>query len=292
MPCAGRASVHASPKTSGKQCLGFPSSGYCPAPHHTPQLRSRGVWNQYGTEMEGHSILNPGNCVGEGRSLLDRGEPNRAFTCSNSLKTVEIWKEGSRERLPSFRAPTGRVTFQVTIGRHPLHLLRMRLIACLLMCMLPLLGGGAEIPEPILPAGVGVNIHFVTGHEKDLDMIVGAGFKFVRMDFQWGSIETHKGGYDWSGYEELLTNLEKRGPARYFHSRLLASALRGDGDQPESPYRGSSQDYGVAPASGEHRGVRETSSSSSSSGAKIAPRQAKHRGLGHACAGLERRRIP
>ena len=55
-----------------------------------------------------------------------------------------------------------------------------------LMCVLPLLGGGAEIPEPVLPAGVGVNIHFVTGHEKDLDLIAAAGFKFVRMDFALG----------------------------------------------------------------------------------------------------------
>jgi hypothetical protein len=77
--------------------------------------------------------------------------------------------------------------------------------------MLPLLAGGAEIPEPILPAGVGVNIHFLTGHEKDLDLIAGAGFKFVRMDFHWGAIERRKGEYDWSGYGELLTNLEQRG---------------------------------------------------------------------------------
>jgi hypothetical protein len=79
------------------------------------------------------------------------------------------------------------------------------------MCLLPRLVGGAEIPEPVLPAGVGVNIHFVTGHEEDLDLIVGAGFKFVRMDFHWEAIETSKGEYNWSGYEELLANLEKRG---------------------------------------------------------------------------------
>ena len=42
------------------------------------------------------------------------------------------------------------------------------------MCVLPLLSSGAEIPEPILPAGVGVNIHFVTGQEQDLDMIAAA----------------------------------------------------------------------------------------------------------------------
>lgn len=79
------------------------------------------------------------------------------------------------------------------------------------MCGLPLLGGGAEIPEPVLPAGVGVNIHFVTGQEKDLDLIAGAGFKFVRMDFHWEAIETSKGEYNWAGYDDLLANLEKRG---------------------------------------------------------------------------------
>jgi hypothetical protein len=104
-----------------------------------------------------------------------------------------------------------RVTFQVTIGAHPLHLMGMRLIACILTCVVPLLSGGAEIPEPILPAGVGVNIHFVTGQEKDLDLIAGAGFKFIRMDFGWEAIETSKGQYNWANYDELLANLEKRG---------------------------------------------------------------------------------
>ena len=50
-----------------------------------------------------------------------------------------------------------------------------------LMFMLPLLGSCTEIPEPVLPAGVGVNIHFVTGHEKDLDMIAGGRVQ-VRAD--------------------------------------------------------------------------------------------------------------
>ena len=50
---------------------------------------------------------------------------------------------------------------------------------------LPLACGASEIPEPVLPAGVGVNIHFVTGHEKELNLLAAAGFKFVRMDFGW-----------------------------------------------------------------------------------------------------------
>jgi hypothetical protein len=87
----------------------------------------------------------------------------------------------------------------------------MRLTRCFAICALPLLAGGAEIPEPVLPAGVGVNIHFVTGQEEDLNMIAAAGFKFVRMDFHWEAIETSKGEYHWAGYEELLLNLDERG---------------------------------------------------------------------------------
>lgn len=57
----------------------------------------------------------------------------------------------------------------------------------------------------------GVNIHFVTSHEKDLDMIAAAGFKFIRMDFGWQDIERTRGVYDWAAYDELTANLEKRG---------------------------------------------------------------------------------
>jgi hypothetical protein len=80
-----------------------------------------------------------------------------------------------------------------------------------MFCTLALSNRAAEIPEPVLPAGVGVNIHFVTGCERDLDLIAAAGFKFVRMDFAWAGIETKKSVYDWSSYEELLRHLEERG---------------------------------------------------------------------------------
>jgi len=69
----------------------------------------------------------------------------------------------------------------------------------------------ADLPEPMLPQGVGVNIHFTRGHEKDLDLIAAAGFKVVRMDFTWSAIERKKGEYDWSAYDELTANLEKHG---------------------------------------------------------------------------------
>jgi hypothetical protein len=57
----------------------------------------------------------------------------------------------------------------------------------------------------------GVNIHFVTGHEKDLDLIAAAGFKFIRMDFGWQGTERVKGTYNWKSFDELTANLEKRG---------------------------------------------------------------------------------
>ena len=69
----------------------------------------------------------------------------------------------------------------------------------------------ANLPEAILPQGVGVNIHFTRGHERDLDLIAAAGLKFVRMDFGWAGIERKKGEYDWSAYDELTANLENRG---------------------------------------------------------------------------------
>jgi hypothetical protein len=73
------------------------------------------------------------------------------------------------------------------------------------------LGADAGIPAPVFPEGVGVNIHFVRGRERDLDMIAAAGFKFVRMDFSWSGTERAPGRYTWDEYDELTANLEKRG---------------------------------------------------------------------------------
>ncbi|MCX7006149.1 MAG: cellulase family glycosylhydrolase [Kiritimatiellaeota bacterium] len=79
------------------------------------------------------------------------------------------------------------------------------------VCFLAVTAWAAELPEPVLPAGVGVNIHFTKGHEQDLDLIAAGGFKFIRMDFHWGGIERKKGEYDWSEYDELTANMERRG---------------------------------------------------------------------------------
>ncbi len=68
-----------------------------------------------------------------------------------------------------------------------------------------------QLPPLVFPEGAGVNIHFTRGNTNDLDMIANAGFKFIRMDFSWGGTERRKGEYDFSAYDELTANLEKRG---------------------------------------------------------------------------------
>ena len=82
--------------------------------------------------------------------------------------------------------------------------------------LFPFVLSASEIPDAVIPEGVGVNIHFVAGHEQDLDLIAAAGFKFVRMDFAWESIEKQKGKYDWSEYDQLMANLDSRGVRALF----------------------------------------------------------------------------
>ena len=81
----------------------------------------------------------------------------------------------------------------------------------LLPCLAALAVRGADLPELVLPQGVGVNIHFTRGRERDLDLIAAAGFKFIRMDFGWSATERKRDEYNWADYDELTANLEKRG---------------------------------------------------------------------------------
>ncbi|MGH8022139.1 MAG: cellulase family glycosylhydrolase [Limisphaerales bacterium] len=73
-----------------------------------------------------------------------------------------------------------------------------------------------KFPALIIPAGVGVNIHFTIGHERDLNRIAAAGFKFVRMDFFWAQTEPRKGEYDWSDYDTLTGELKRHGLRPYY----------------------------------------------------------------------------
>lgn len=69
-----------------------------------------------------------------------------------------------------------------------------------------------KLPALAVPDGFGVNIHF-RGQPRDLDLIADAGFKFIRMDLTWESVEREKGVYDFdkSGYDDLTKGCSKRG---------------------------------------------------------------------------------
>ena len=69
----------------------------------------------------------------------------------------------------------------------------------------------ANLPGPTIPDGLGVNIHFTGAPAKDLAMIQAAGFKFVRMDMTWSSVERRKGVYDFSAYDALTKGLQEHG---------------------------------------------------------------------------------
>ena len=71
-----------------------------------------------------------------------------------------------------------------------------------------------SLPQLAVPNGFGVNIHF-KGEPRDLDLIAEAGFKFIRMDMGWDSIEREKGVYnfDKTGTDALTEGCFKRGIA-------------------------------------------------------------------------------
>ena len=67
----------------------------------------------------------------------------------------------------------------------------------------------AELPGPAVPEGLGVNIHFTDPRPGEMEMLAGAGLRWVRMDFGWDGTERKKGQYDFSPYDRLLTALDK-----------------------------------------------------------------------------------
>jgi polysaccharide biosynthesis protein PslG len=85
-----------------------------------------------------------------------------------------------------------------------------------LISILATVAFAGSLPDLTLPDGVGVNTHFITGHEQDLEMIAAAGFKWIRTDFVWQDTERQKGKYDWSKYDVLTANLEKHGLRAYY----------------------------------------------------------------------------
>jgi polysaccharide biosynthesis protein PslG len=80
--------------------------------------------------------------------------------------------------------------------------------ACFLLCFGTFQAAADELPGPVVPEGIGVNIHFTDHQPGEMEMLAQAGFKWVRMDFAWNATERGKGVYDFSAYDRLLAVLE------------------------------------------------------------------------------------
>ena len=95
----------------------------------------------------------------------------------------------------------------------------------------------AALPGPIVPEGLGVNIHFTDPRPGEMEMLAAAGFCWVRMDFAWQGTEGEKGKYDFSAYDRLLSILDKQ------HLKALFIL----------DYGNRNYDRGLSPASAEGR---------------------------------------
>jgi len=92
----------------------------------------------------------------------------------------------------------------------------------------------ADIPKPGTVASMGVNIHFTDPRPGEMKELSAAGFKWIRMDFNWAGIEKSAGVYDFSDYDVLMRALKR------YHIRPIfildyANPLYDDNQSPHSP---------------------------------------------------------
>jgi polysaccharide biosynthesis protein PslG len=68
-----------------------------------------------------------------------------------------------------------------------------------------------------VPNGLGISVHF-SGNPIDLDMVDDAGFKIVREDLFWHTVEKEPGKYDFKkqGYDLLTDSLIEKGIRPYY----------------------------------------------------------------------------
>ncbi len=89
------------------------------------------------------------------------------------------------------------------------------------------------LPGPTIPNGLGVNIHFTSPREGELEMLRAGGFSIVRMDFTWSGIERRRGEYDFSAYDRLIAALDHE-QIRAIFILDYGNAIYDGGDAPRS----------------------------------------------------------
>jgi hypothetical protein len=113
--------------------------------------------------------------------------------------------------LPVFES--GRHGQDARATRYNAGMIRKIGLAVLLLCSGAM---GGELVAPALPGGLGVNIHFTQPRAGEMKMMREAGFRFVRMDFDWGRTEKEKGKYNFVAYEGLMKELDANGMRAVF----------------------------------------------------------------------------
>jgi hypothetical protein len=81
----------------------------------------------------------------------------------------------------------------------------------LILLSLPCCAQRRRLPSGMLPDGMGVNIHFTHARLGEMEMLSAAGFRWVRMDFNWIMTEQSRGTYSFSPYDELVETLDRFG---------------------------------------------------------------------------------
>ncbi|MGC9349529.1 MAG: cellulase family glycosylhydrolase [Anaerolineae bacterium] len=91
-----------------------------------------------------------------------------------------------------------------------------------------------HLPEPIVPEGLGVEIHFTGATQGEMNYLAQGGFKWVRKDLFWHTVETAYGHYDFSEYDALVESMRRRG-IRMIFILDYGNPLYDHGFPPSSP---------------------------------------------------------
>ena len=91
-----------------------------------------------------------------------------------------------------------------------------------------------QLPERVIPEPFGAEIHFTRASREELDYIAAGGFRWIRMDMFWHSIETAPGSYNFAEYDALTKSMAARG-IRIVYILDYGNPLYDNGYPPTSP---------------------------------------------------------
>ncbi len=91
-----------------------------------------------------------------------------------------------------------------------------------------------ELPERVIPAPFGVNIHFTHALPGELNLLAAGGFRWVRMDMFWNAVEQVQGRYEFWEYDALVAAMTQRG-IRIIFILDYGNPLYDHGFAPHSP---------------------------------------------------------